>query len=194
MSSLTTAGHAQARRRAIRALSLPGLIRLVTEIDDNGPISRRRGSLQSTFDDLTVPQLRHAIDRAREFGLVHGDEQERVRYRLTDHGEDLAEVYDTAARWARTHQFPTVASDFVTRVQSTLDLLGHAPALARAAARIDEASGILVPGGAVLGREAIAALDGPRSVLAAWLTANAYVLHDTALHSSHAADEWEPAA
>ncbi|GGU55447.1 hypothetical protein GCM10010211_20220 [Streptomyces albospinus] len=193
MTRLTTTGHPQARR-AIRALSLPGLIRLVTEIDDNGPISRRRGSLQSAFDDLGAPQLRHAIDRAREFGLLYGDEHERVRYRLTDSGEDLAEVYDTAARWARAHQFPTVASDFVTRVQHTLDLLGHAPALAHAADRIGDASGLLVPRGAVLDREAIAALDGPQSVLAAWLKAHAYVLHHTALHSSLVVDEWEPAA
>ncbi|MFE0134041.1 hypothetical protein ACFWY6_21125 [Streptomyces sp. NPDC059037] len=193
MTRLTTAEHPQARR-AIRALTLPGLIRLVTEIDDHGPISRRRGSLQSTFDDLSAPQLRHAIDRAREFGLVYGDEHERVRYRLTDSGEELAEVYDTAARWARAHQFPTATCDFVTRVQRTLDLLGHAPALAQGADRIGESSGMVVPGGAVLDREAIAALDGPRSVLAAWLQSHAYVLHHTALHSSLAPDEWEPAA
>ncbi|MFD4476465.1 hypothetical protein ACFWPU_10175 [Streptomyces sp. NPDC058471] len=193
MTRLTTTDPQQVRR-AIRALSLPGLIRLVTEIDDNGPISRRRGSLRSAFDDLTVPQLRHATDRAREFGLVYGDEDERVRYRLTDSGEDLAEVYDTAARWARAHQFPTVASDFVTRVQRTLSLLGRGEALAHGAARIGDSSGLLVPGGAVLDREAIAALDGPWNVMDAWLEAHAYVLHHTALHSSHAADEWEPAA
>ncbi|MBM7167075.1 hypothetical protein JQK87_01270 [Streptomyces sp. G44] len=193
MSSLTTADHLQAHR-VTRALSLPGLIRLVTEIDDNGPINRRRGSLQSTFDDLTVPQLRHAIDRAREFGLVYGDEHERVRYRLTDSGEELAEVYDTAARWARAHQFPMVASDFVTRVQHTLDLLGHATALTHGADRLGDSNGLVGPGGTVLGREAIAALGGPRNVLTAWLQSHAYVLHHTAVHSSHAANEWEPAA
>lgn len=181
-------------RRAIRALSLPALIRLVTEIDDNGPISRRRGSLQSAFDDLSAHQLRHAIDRAREFGLVYGDEDERVRYRLTDRGEELAEVYDTAARWARAHQFPTAASDFITRVQRTLDLLSHTEALAHTTARISDASDMLVPGGAVLGRDAITALDDPQSALSAWLTAHAYALHDTALHTTHAADEWDVAA
>lgn len=40
-------------RRAIRILTLPGLIRLVTEIDDNGPISHQKGSLQGAFGDLT---------------------------------------------------------------------------------------------------------------------------------------------
>ncbi|MFD9484677.1 hypothetical protein ACFWBX_11855 [Streptomyces sp. NPDC059991] len=193
MTSLPLAVHPQ-ERRVIRALSLPGLIRLVTEIDDNGPIGRRRGCLQSAFDDLSAPQLRHAIDRAREFGLVHGDEDERVRYRLTSSGEDLAEVYDTAARWARTHQFPTAVSDFVSRVAYTLDLLSHASALAHAAARIGDARGLAVPGGVVLGREALAALDGPRSALGAWLKAHASVLHHPALHSSRAGDEWERAA
>lgn len=109
-------------RRAIRTLTLPALIRLVTEIDDNGPISQQKGSLQSAFGDLTPGQLRHAIDVARDLGLVHADEQTRDRYRLTASGEALAEVYDTAARWARERQFPDASSDFVTRVQHTLQL------------------------------------------------------------------------
>jgi hypothetical protein len=109
-------------RRAIRALTLPGLIRLVTEIDDNGPISHRRGSLQGAFGDLTPGQLRHAIDVARDLGLVHADEQAPDRYRLTMSGQALAEVYDTAARWARARHFPDTSTDFVTRVQHTLQL------------------------------------------------------------------------
>ncbi|WP_051852055.1 hypothetical protein [Streptomyces sp. NRRL F-5650] len=182
------------RRQTIRALSLPALIRLVSEIADNGPIARRRGSLQAAFSDLTAHQLGHAIDRARAFGLVYGDEHERVRYRLTSRGEDLADVYDTAAHWARTHQFPTVSSDFVSRVQRTLIMLSHTEGLEGGVARLGNSSGLLVPGGAVLSREAISALDGPQRALAAWLQTNAYVVHDTALHSSHAADEMEPAA
>ncbi|MFD7017539.1 hypothetical protein [Streptomyces sp. NPDC059928] len=114
-------------RRAIRTLTLPGLVRLVTEIDDNGPISHRRGSLQGAFGDLTLGQLRHAIDVARDLGLVHADEQAPDRYRLTESGEALAEVYDTAARWARAHQFPSDSSDFVTRVQHTLQLHSLSP-------------------------------------------------------------------
>ncbi|NEC67036.1 hypothetical protein [Streptomyces sp. SID9727] len=109
-------------RRAIRTLTLPALIRLVTEIDDNGPISHQKGSLQSAFGDLTPGQLRHAIDVARDLRLVDADEQARDRYRLTASGEALAEVYDTAARWARERQFPDASSDFVTRVQHTLQL------------------------------------------------------------------------
>ncbi|MFD4177180.1 hypothetical protein [Streptomyces anulatus] len=109
-------------RRAVRTLTLPGLIRLITEIDDNGPISHRRGSLQGAFGDLTPGQLRHAIDTARALDLVHSDETTPDRYRLTESGEALAEVYDTAARWARARQFPAVTVDFVTRVQHTLQL------------------------------------------------------------------------
>ena len=83
-------------RRIITILSLPGLIRLLSEIDDNGPVSR--GSLQSTFGDLTRHQLRQAIDTARDLDLVYCDGPAPARYRLTASGEDLADVYDTAAR------------------------------------------------------------------------------------------------
>ncbi|MFJ9085793.1 hypothetical protein ACIRL3_25560 [Streptomyces sp. NPDC102384] len=114
-------------RRAIRPLTLPALIRLVTEIDDNGPISHQKGSLQSAFGDLTPGQLRHAIDVARDLGFVHADEQAPDRYRLTASGEALAEVYDTAARWARARHFPDTSSDFVTRVQHTLQLSSRSP-------------------------------------------------------------------
>ncbi|MEV5979617.1 hypothetical protein [Streptomyces sp. NPDC052114] len=182
------------QRQAIRALSLPGLIRLVSEIADNGPINRRRGSLQAAFGNMTANQLGHAIDRARDFGLVYGDEQERVRYRLTDSGEGLADVYETAARWARAHQFPAVASDFVTRVQHTLTLLGQAPALDRAVARLGNSRGLLLPQGAVLSPEAISALGAPQAALTAWLQSNVCLRHHTALRTSRTADEMEPAA
>ncbi|MFF3460337.1 hypothetical protein ACFYXH_39845 [Streptomyces sp. NPDC002730] len=119
--------HLLQERRAIRTLTLPGLIRLVTEIDDNGPISHRRGSLQGAFGDLTPGQLRHAIDIARDLGLVHADEQAPDRYRLTESGEALAEVYDTAARWARARHFPDTTVDFVTRVQHALQLHSRSP-------------------------------------------------------------------
>ncbi|MEU8954935.1 hypothetical protein AB0C93_11590 [Streptomyces sp. NPDC048518] len=181
-------------RQAIRVLSLPGLIRLVSEIADNGPINRRRGSLQAAFGDLTVNQLGHAVDRARDFGLVYGDEHERVRYRLTGCGEDLADVYDAAARWARTHQFPTEASDFVTRVQHTLTLLGQGPALARGVARLGNAGGLLLPGGVVLSPQAISDLNGPQAALTAWLQVNVGVRRDMVLHTAHTAHELERAA
>ncbi|MFJ2812198.1 hypothetical protein [Streptomyces sp. NPDC087294] len=142
-------------RRAIRTLTLPGLIRLVTEIDDNGPISHRRGSLQGAFGDLTPGQLRHAIDVARDLGLIHADEQAPDRYRLTRSGEALAEVYDTAARWARARHFPDTSTDFVTRVQHTLHLHSRSP----------HTSGSSVEPSA------------PHEVLAEFLQANPRVLH-----------------
>ncbi|MEV0445811.1 hypothetical protein AB0I84_12390 [Streptomyces spectabilis] len=173
--------------RVVRAISRPGLIRLVSELDDHGPISRRRGSLQAAFDDLTTDQLRLAIDRACAFGLVHGDEDERVRYRLTPRGEDLADVYDAAARWARTHQYPTHVADFVTRVEHTLTLLGQTLATGCEASRTGEAGGLPVSGGPALTRLALTGLHGPRSALETWLR------HTTAFRL-HTVDEKEPAA
>ncbi|MGW2917739.1 hypothetical protein ACWDBF_07725 [Streptomyces angustmyceticus] len=152
-------------RRAIRTLALPGLIRLITEIDDNGPINHRRGSLQGAFGDLTRAQLRRAIDTARDLGLVHADQQAPDRYRLTASGEDLAEVYDTAARWARSHQFPSTSGDFVTRVQHTFQLQGSASTSAR-------------------GEQ-----PAPLKALSEWLTANPRVLHQAGACSSGAAEE-----
>ncbi|MGW7754535.1 hypothetical protein ACWGK6_23905 [Streptomyces violaceusniger] len=140
------------------------LIRLVTEIDDNGPISHRRGSLLGAFGDLTPGQLRHAIDTARDLGLVHADQQAPDRYRLTASGEDLAEVYDTAARWARSHQFPSPTSDFVTRVQYTFQLQGSEPTGARRQSALQEA-------------------------LSEWLKAHPRVLHQAGACSSGAAEE-----
>ncbi|MGW3009632.1 hypothetical protein ACWC9R_12450 [Streptomyces sp. NPDC001219] len=152
-------------RRAIRTLTLPGLIRLVTEIDDNGPISHRRGSLLGAFGDLSRAQLRRAIDTARDLGLVHADQQAPDRYRLTAAGEDLAEVYDTAARWARSHQFPSASSDFVTRVQHTFQLQGSEPTSAGS------------------GHSA------PQEALSEWLTAHPRVLHQEGACSFGAAEE-----
>ncbi|MFJ8978806.1 hypothetical protein [Streptomyces sp. NPDC102282] len=153
-------------RRAIRALTLPGLIRLITEIDDNGPISHRRGSLQGAFGDLTPGQLRHAIDTARALDLVHSDETTPDRYRLTESGEALAEVYDTAARWARARQFPGVTVDFVTRVQHTLQLHSRDPH----------------PSGPTPEPSA------PRNALTGWLQSN-----PRALHHADARSAQEPA-
>lgn len=107
-------------RRVLTTLTLPGLIRLVSEIDDHGPVGR--GSLGVTFDDLSRHQLRHALDTARALGVIETDDHAPARYRLTEDGENLAEVYDRAARWARTHQYPSSSSDFITRVQRTLQL------------------------------------------------------------------------
>uniref|UniRef100_A0AAU2AC42 Uncharacterized protein n=1 Tax=Streptomyces sp. NBC_00093 TaxID=2975649 RepID=A0AAU2AC42_9ACTN len=154
-------------RRAIRALTLPGLIRLVTEIDDNGPISRHRGSLQGALGDLATGQLRHAIDTARDLGLIHARGHTMARYQLTASGTDLAELYDTAARWARTRQLPSPDSDFVKRVQHALQ--EHDGGLERTGAATEPSV--------------------PRAALAEWLKAYPRVLHQDVLRYSHAAQE-----
>ncbi|WP_172381099.1 hypothetical protein [Streptomyces sp. MNP-20] len=180
--------------RMIRALSLPGLIRLVSDLDDHGPLSRRRGSLQAAFDDLTADQLRLALDRARAFGLVHGDADERVRYRLTPRGEGLADVYDTAARWARTHQYPQKESDFVTRVQRTLTLLSQTLATTGYASGTGEACGLPASGSAPLSHSAMADLNGPQSALTAWLQTGPSAPQRTKTSCRQTVDEMEPAA
>lgn len=149
-------------RRAIRTLTLPSLIRLITEIDDNGPISHRRGNLQGAFGDLTPGQLRHAIDTARALHLVHSDETTPDRYRLTESGEALAEVYDTAARWARAGHFPASSVDFVTRVQCTLQLPSRDP----------------LPSGSM------PELSAPRKALTDWLRSNPRALYHADARSS----------
>jgi hypothetical protein len=173
MSSTAILSHPHTGR-VIRVLSLPAMIRLVSEIDDNGPISYSRGSLQGALGDLPRHQLRYAIDAARVLGLVHFAAHAPARYRLTKAGEDLAEVYDSVARWSRTHQYPSAVSDFVTRVHQTLKLLAD--------------------GGVGLPAEAVFALPELRRVLAEWLQAHPQVLQAVASRSSHAAAETERAA
>lgn len=159
--------NALRERRAIRTLSLPGLIRLITEIDDNGPISRQRGSLQGALGDLTTGQLRHAIDTARDLGLIHARGPALARYQLTASGKDLAEVYDTAARWARTNQLPSRTSDFVARVQHALQMQDGGPEF---------------PG-------ATTEPSAPHEALSEWLKTHPRVLHQDVTRSSHAAQE-----
>jgi DNA-binding HxlR family transcriptional regulator len=154
-------------RRVIRALSLRGLIRLITEIDDNGPISRQRGSLQGALSDLTNGQLRHAIDTARDLGLIHARGHALARYQLTASGKDLAEVYDTAANWARTNQVPGRTSDFVARVQHAFQMQDGDPGQSGAATEP----------------------SAPRPALSEWLTAYPRVLHQDITRSSCAAEE-----
>ncbi|MFJ4572094.1 hypothetical protein ACIP4W_11785 [Streptomyces sp. NPDC088846] len=105
--------------RACTALTSAGLIRLITEIDDNGPIPPR--GLARIFPDLTRHQIRQTIEQAHTLGLA------RIRsgagLGLTDAGLQLADLYDSTARWARTHNYPRPACTFITRVRATLQLL-----------------------------------------------------------------------
>ncbi|MFD9715826.1 hypothetical protein [Streptomyces sp. NPDC059076] len=112
--------------QAIGVLGHPGLIRLITEIDDHGPIARHM--LSRTFPDLPLQQVRDGSVLARKHGLIRtGQHKGQPAYRLTEHGSALADVYDTLARWARAHHYPSLQVDFTNRVRATLALLAQEP-------------------------------------------------------------------
>jgi DNA-binding HxlR family transcriptional regulator len=168
--------------RAAAVLSHPGLIRLVSEIDDHGPVERHM--LQRIFADLTRHQIRHAIKTGRDHELIRAGHHAAPCYLLTDRGTDLAEVYDQAARWARTHNYPAASSDFVTRVQATLTLLSHGPV-------IDAVSGVSsdcvvaqaartpIDAGLMSDSAAVADLHQPWTALSQWVRTNQSVLSTT---------------
>ncbi|MFD8978627.1 hypothetical protein [Streptomyces sp. NPDC059564] len=143
--------HAKALVPATAALSHPGLIRIVSDLDDNGPLERHL--LSRTLTGLSRWQRRQASAVGRALGLLQASTDEGIpTLVLTPAGEALAEVYDTAARWARTHHHPSDVSDFVTRVQATLALLGSAQPLPGHAPELDYDS-----------------LDEPRTALTSWI-------------------------
>ncbi|MGW4204199.1 hypothetical protein [Streptomyces sp. NPDC004726] len=120
---MTTTGTPDREQPARTAalLSHPGLIRLITEIDDHGPVPNALGR---AFSDLPRHQIRHARDTARTLGLIDtGRHAGQLVYLLTGRGTDLAELYDEAARWARARDYPARDSSFVTRVRAALDHL-----------------------------------------------------------------------
>ena len=110
-------------RHAVDLLASRSLIRLVTEIDDNGDIPPRR--LAGTLPDLSAHHLRSASDTARAHGLVRVAPGAGLE--LTESGMELADLYDALARWARRHSVPAAVSDFSSRVRHVLGLL--APSL-----------------------------------------------------------------
>ncbi|MEU7205629.1 hypothetical protein [Streptomyces sp. NPDC045470] len=154
-SSFTTAEL----RDAVTTLSSPPLIRLVTEIDDNGPIPPR--GTARTFADLSVHQLRQATDMARTLALVRG--RPGAGLGLTPTGAELADIYDACARWARRHAYPTGASDFTSRVQHTLSLV--------ATTLQHDTVGSSLFADQLPSAQAGADLTGPRELLRQWLNA-----------------------
>ncbi len=152
-------------RNAFALLSSPALIRLITEIDDNGPIPPRR--LAGTLPDLSAHHLRRITHVARVHGLVRV--APGVGLALTEAGSELADFYDATARWARRHAYPTRICDFTSRLQHTLRLL--APTLV--AEPID---GSPRPAGeGLISAEADADLARLRVLLVQWLNANPQV-------------------
>lgn len=78
-------------------------------------------------------------------------------------------MYDAAARWDRTHQYPGSHDDFVTRVQRTLQLLSEWRGTQTKPSPAGD-RGLAV---AMSPESARALEDGPRAVLTAWLEAHA---------------------
>ena len=149
-------------RNAVELLASRSLIRLVTEIDDNGAIPPRR--LAGTLPELSSHQLRRAAEAARAQGLARTAPGAGLE--LTDSGAELADLYDAAARWARRHAFPAPVCEFSSRIRHVLDLL--APSLAT-----ERADGLSRPLAARLpSDEAEVDLAHPRDLLIQWLAGN----------------------
>ncbi|MFF8481960.1 regulator [Streptomyces antibioticus] len=106
-------------QRIVDLLASRPLVRLVTEIDDNGAIPPRR--LAATLPDLSTHELRSTSDMARAHGLVRIAPGAGLE--LTAAGMELADLYDAMARWARRHAVPSPASEFSSRIRCVLDLL-----------------------------------------------------------------------
>ncbi|MEV6807743.1 hypothetical protein [Streptomyces sp. NPDC051132] len=154
---MTTLSHAAGLRHACTVLSRPGLIRLVTEIDDNGPIPPR--SLTRTLPDLPDHHLHQTVRQARALGLVR--RQPGAGLSLTPSGSGLADVYDALARVARRHRLPVPVCDFTSRVQHILTLLAMPVFTTEQAERGS--------------RTAAEDLDGTRALLQQWLQDNPHL-------------------
>ncbi|MFF0165412.1 regulator [Streptomyces prasinus] len=152
-------------RHAVELLASRSLIRLVTEIDDNGAIPPRR--LAGTLPDLSAHQLRSASDTARAHGLVRVAPGASLE--LTDSGMELADLYDALARWARRHSLPAAVCEFSSRVQHALGLL--APSLTPE--NTDRPAPL--PNVRPISVEAGADLACARTLLTQWLAGNSQV-------------------
>ncbi|MEU0843990.1 regulator [Streptomyces sp. NPDC005962] len=152
-------------RNAVEFLASRSLIRLVTEIDDNGAIPPRR--LAATLPDLSKHQLRSATETARAHGLVRTAPGAGLE--LTEAGSELADLYDAVARWSRRHASPALVCEFSNRVRHVLDLL--TPSLAAESAD----SLARLPAARLPSAEAEADLARPRALLLQWVSDNPQV-------------------
>ncbi|MEU4173728.1 regulator [Streptomyces sp. NPDC026589] len=150
-------------RSAVDLLAARSMVRLVTEIDDNGAIPPRR--LVNTLPDLSSHQQRSATEAARAHGLIRTEPGTGLE--LTESGVELADLYDVLARWARLHAYPTPVCEFSSRIRHVLDLL--APSLAA-----QDAEGRPWPSAALL-PSTEADLARPRALLIEWLAGNPQV-------------------
>ncbi|WP_435599823.1 regulator [Streptomyces sp. C10-9-1] len=151
---MTTLFTSAELHRATALLASPPLVRLITEIDDNGAIPPRR--LAGIISDLSRHHLCCAVETARTHGLVRS--VPGVGLELTETGSALADLYDATARWARHHNRPHPVSDFTSRVRHTFDLLAASLAT-----------------DALDGSRAETSLDGLRELMLQWLAGNPQV-------------------
>ncbi|MEV2258527.1 hypothetical protein AB0J13_07675 [Streptomyces anulatus] len=142
-------------QHVVGRLSAPGLIRLISEIDDHGPISRR--GFTRSFPDLARHQIRHTVQEARDLDLIHSMSE----HHLTEAGEALAELYDAAARWGRQHHYPAQEGHFAHRVSSTLALLAR-PEISTSATPATRPE-------AAAGASTVPGLETVRSTLLQWM-------------------------
>ncbi|MEV5843674.1 regulator [Streptomyces sp. NPDC051985] len=157
MSTAMTSAEAL---RAVEVLASRPLVRLVTEIDDNGAMPPRR--LAGTLPDLSTQEVRSASDAARAHGLIRITPG--VGLELTQAGAELADLYDAMAGWARRHGVPAPVCEFSSRIRHVLGLL--APSLTGESVDTPSPMG---------GSEGEAALARPRMLLTQWLADNPQV-------------------
>ncbi|MFI5804409.1 hypothetical protein [Streptomyces sp. NPDC051561] len=115
---------AMADTQVSRAATLMGrhhTVRIISELDDNGPIPQ--GAMNAVFSPFIHYPVHNVLRALRTRGLVTFDKQNEHRLTLTEAGRALGDVFDSLARWARTHQYPAEHADFATRVKSALVLL-----------------------------------------------------------------------
>ncbi|MGW2137660.1 regulator [Streptomyces sp. NPDC001773] len=150
-------------RKAVDLLAARSMVRLVTEIDDNGAIPPRR--LANTLPDLSSHQQRSATEAARTHGLVRIAPGTGLE--LTDAGAELADLFDVLARWARHHAYPAPVCEFSRRIRHVLDLLAPSLTAQDAYSRPWPSAALLPSTEADLAR--------PRALLIEWLAGNPQV-------------------
>jgi DNA-binding HxlR family transcriptional regulator len=180
--------------RAAELLLRRWTTRIVTELDDNGPIPFRHTN--SALADIPSNSRTPALRALQRRGLVAvTDAGDAASYVLSDAGQGLGDVYEVIARWARTHHYPDAGADFARRINHTLALLTDPDAVATLAGQTPPGpepteqmtrlvtSGLAVPGAG--GRApytltaAGTALRGPLAALQSWASAHAELLQPT---------------
>ncbi|MFI7337104.1 winged helix-turn-helix transcriptional regulator [Streptomyces sp. NPDC050085] len=97
-------------------------IRIISELADFGPIPTRQTS--AALPDIPAASAQSVLRSLRRRQLIACRyEAGRRVYETTAAGDALGDVYDSLARWARGHDFPTANAAFIRRVDAALALL-----------------------------------------------------------------------